>query len=161
VPTVKAVQDCYPGDWARCYGCGRLNEHGLHLRTSWDGDETVTAYRPAPYHTALPGAVYGGLIASVIDCHSTGTAALALFRAEGREPDTQPPIRCVTASLQVDYLRPTPLGGLLQVRGRIEEVKGRRVTVSSELLADGEVCARGRVVAVRVGEDFGRELAPA
>jgi acyl-coenzyme A thioesterase PaaI-like protein len=154
--TLKAVQDFYPDDWARCYGCGRLNDHGMHLRTGWEGDETVTVYRPAPYHTAVPGTVYGGLIASVIDCHSTGSAALALYRAEGRELDSEPPIRCVTASLHVDYLRPTPLNGALEVRGYIAEVKGRKVTVTSELIAGGEVRAKGRVVAVRIEDGFGR-----
>jgi acyl-coenzyme A thioesterase PaaI-like protein len=151
---LKAVQDFYPDDWAVCYGCGRLNEQGLHLRTGWEGQVTVTRFRPQAYHTAVPGVVYGGLIASLIDCHSTGSAALALYREEGREPGSEPPIRCVTASLQVDYERPTPLGQELEVRGRIEEVKNRKVVVVSELLAGDLVCARGRVVAVRITGEF-------
>jgi len=149
-----AFQDLYPDDWARCYGCGRLNEYGLHIRSMWDGDETVAYYTPQPYHTAIPGAVYGGLIASLIDCHGTGTAAGAGYRAEGREPGSEPVLRYVTASLKVDYLRPTPLGPELEVRGRVREVKGRKVVVEAWLMANGEVCARGEVIAVRLPEDW-------
>jgi acyl-coenzyme A thioesterase PaaI-like protein len=149
-----AFQDFYPDDWARCYGCGRLNEYGLHIRSMWDGDETVAYYTPQPYHTAIPGAVYGGLIASLIDCHGTGTAAGAGYRAEGREPGSEPVLRYVTASLKVDYLRPTPLGPELEVRGRVREVKGRKVVVEAWLIANGEVCARGEVIAVRLPEDW-------
>ena len=72
-----AFQDHYPDELAHCYGCGRLNKHGYQLKTTWDGDETVTRFTPEPYHIAIPGYVYGGLIASIIDCHCTGTAAAA------------------------------------------------------------------------------------
>jgi len=150
-----AFRDFYPDDWALCYGCGRLNEHGLHIRSVWDGDETVARFTPQPYHTAIPGYVYGGLIASLIDCHGTGTAAGAGYRAEGREPGSEPPLRYVTASLKVDYLRPTPLGPELEIRGRVREVKGRKVVVEAWLLANGEVCARGEVIAVRLPEKWG------
>ena len=98
----KAFQDYYPDELSHCYGCGRLNEHGLHLKSYWDGEGTVAAFLPRPYHIAIPGYVYGGLIASIIDCHGTGTAAAAAYRAEGRAMDTEPPLRFVTASLHVD-----------------------------------------------------------
>jgi acyl-coenzyme A thioesterase PaaI-like protein len=146
----KAFQDFYPDDFARCYGCGRLNERGHRIRSFWDGDETVARFTPSPHHTAVPGYVYGGLIASLIDCHGTGTAMAAGYRAEGRAPGTDPPLRYVTASLKVDYLKPTPLGPELEVRGRIREVKGRKVVSEITLSARGEVCARGEVVAVRI-----------
>jgi len=145
-----AVQDLYPDDLARCYGCGRLNEHGLHIRSRWDGDETLAVYTPREYHTAIPGFVYGGLVASVIDCHGTGSAALAGYRAEGREPGGEPLLRYVTASLHVDFLRPTPLGPPLEARGQIVEVKGRKVVVGITLRAGDLECARGRVVAVQL-----------
>lgn len=149
-----AVQDVYPEDVAHCYGCGRLNEHGLHVRSLWDGEETVAVLTPRPYHTAIPGYVYGGLIASLIDCHGTGSAALAAYRAAGRELDSEPPLRFVTASLKVDYLRPTPLGVPLEARGKIGEVKPRKVIVEVTVLAKGEVCARGLVVAVLMPESM-------
>ena len=93
-------------------------------RATGMGEETIANFIPRPYHTASPGYVYGGLIASLIDCHGTGTAAAAAYRAEGRSMDTNPALRYVTASLKVDYLKPTPLGVPLEIRGRIKEIKG-------------------------------------
>jgi len=148
----KAFQDYYPDQLSHCYGCGRLNQHGLQIKSYWDEDEAVCNFEPRAYHIAIPGYVYGGLIASLIDCHATGTAAAATYRAEGREMDTEPPLRFLTASLHVDYLRPTPLGMPLEVRARVKEVKGRKVVVTVTLLAEGEMCARGEVVAVQVPE---------
>ena len=149
---MQAFQDYYPDDYAQCYGCGRLNERGYQIKSSWDGDDSVAHFTPEPYHTAVPGFVYGGLIASLIDCHGTGTAAAAGYKAEGREMGTQPPLRYVTASLRVDYLRPTPIGVELELRGHVLEVKGRRVVTSIKLYASGVECARGEVVAVQMPE---------
>ena len=148
----QAIQDFYPDDLSHCYGCGRLNADGLQLKSMWDGEETVAYFTPRPYHTAIPGFVYGGLIASLIDCHGTGTAAAAGYRAEGRALGSAPPLRYVTASLHVDYLRPTPHGPALELRGRVKEVKGRKVVVEVWLAADGVTCARGEVVAVQMPE---------
>lgn len=148
----RAFQDYYPDDLSHCYGCGRLNRHGLQIKSYWDGEETVCTFQPKPYHVAIPGYVYGGLIASLIDCHGTGTAAAARYRAEERAMDTDPPLRFVTASLHVDYLRPTPLGSLLELRGRVKEIKGRKVVVAVTLSAQGELCARGEVVTVQMPE---------
>ena len=148
----KAFQDTYPDDLSHCYGCGRLNEHGLQLKSFWDGDETVAVVTPKSYHTAIPGFVYGGLLASVIDCHGTGTASAAAYRAEKREMGSPPPLRFVTASLHVDFLRPTPIEGPLEVRGRVKEIKPRKVIVLVEVSAAGKVCAKGEVVAVLMPE---------
>jgi acyl-coenzyme A thioesterase PaaI-like protein len=150
----EAIQDYYPPDFAQCYGCGRLNEYGLQIKSYWDGDETVSTFRPKPYHTAVPGYVYGGLIASLIDCHGTGTAAAAAYRAQGREWDTEPALRYVTAALHVDYLKPTPINTELELRARVKEIKGRKVVVSVTVSADGEVRAWGEVVAVQIPDDY-------
>ncbi|MGD8377092.1 MAG: hotdog domain-containing protein [Acidobacteriota bacterium] len=154
-----AFQDHYPDDLAHCYGCGSRNPRGHRIRSYWDGDETVCRFTPEPYHTAIPGYVYGGLIASLIDCHGTGTAAAAAYRAAGREMGTEPPLRFLTASLHVDYLRPTPLGRVLEVRGVVREVKGRKVVVDAAVVVDGEVCARGQVIAVQMPDHLRRLVA--
>ncbi|MEW6716151.1 MAG: PaaI family thioesterase [Chloroflexota bacterium] len=148
----KSFQDYYPDSLSYCYGCGRLNEHGLQIKSYWDGEESVCTFLPRSYHVAIPGYVYGGLIASLIDCHATGTAAAAAYRAEGRELGTDPPLRFVTASLHVDYVCPTPLGVPLVLRGRVRELKKRKVIVEITLAANQEVCARGEVVAVQMPE---------
>ncbi len=152
--TEKAFQDYYPDHLSHCYGCGRLNEQGLQIKSYWDGDEAVCRFEPRPYHTAIPGYVYGGLIASLIDCHGTGTAAAAMYRAENRAMDTEPAFRFVTASLRVDYLRPTPIDATLEVRAQVKEIKGRKVVMSMTLSAKGEICARGEVVAVQMPENL-------
>jgi acyl-coenzyme A thioesterase PaaI-like protein len=152
--TEKAVQDYYPDDVAHCYGCGRLNAHGYRIKTFWQGDETVTRFRPEAFHTAIPGYVYGGLLASLIDCHGTGTAAAAMYRAEGREMGSEPPVRFVTASLHVDFLKPTPQCGELEIRGRVKEIKGRKVIVEATIHAEGVATARGEVVTVQMPESF-------
>lgn len=145
-----AIQDFYPDDFAHCYGCGRLNEHGLHIETRWDGDETVARFTPRPYHMAVPGFVYGGLIASLIDCHAMGTAAAAAERAAGRAVGDGPAPRYVTGSLRVEYLRPTPLGPELEIRARVRELGERKVVVDATVSANGVVTARGEAVAVRM-----------
>jgi acyl-coenzyme A thioesterase PaaI-like protein len=150
----EAFQDYYPDQWSHCYGCGRLNQDGLQIKSYWEGEESVCRFRPRPYHTAIPGYVYGGLIASLIDCHSTGTAAAAAYRAAGRSMDSQPPLRFLTASLHVDYLKPTPIDAVLEVRSTVKEIKGRKVVVSTTLIVNGEVCARGEVVAVQIPEQL-------
>ncbi len=154
----KAFQDYYPDYFAYCYGCGRLNEHGYHIRSFWDGDETVAYFTPKPYHIAVPGYVYGGLLASLIDCHGTGTAAAAAYRAAGRPMDSEPALRFLTASLHVEYLKPTPLGVQLEIRGRPKEVKGRKVVVEEWIIARGEITVRGEVVAVQVPEELVLEI---
>jgi acyl-coenzyme A thioesterase PaaI-like protein len=150
----KAFQDYYPDNMAVCYGCGRLNDHGLQIKSHWDGDESICSFTPRSYHTAIPGYVYGGLIASLIDCHSTGTAAAAAYRAEERPMDTDPPRRYVTASLHVDYLKPTPIEGPLELRSQVVEIKGRKVVIATTLSVQGQICARGEVVAVQVPDDW-------
>ncbi len=150
----KAFQDFYPDYLNHCYGCGQLNEHGLRIRSFWDGEESVCHFVPKPYHTAMVGYVYGGLIASLIDCHSTGTAAAATYRAEGREMGSPPDLRFVTASLHVDYVSPTPIDTTLEVRAKVEEIKGRKVVVNAKLLANGKLCAKGKVIAIQLPEEM-------
>ena len=153
---MRAFQDTYPENVAHCYGCGRLNEHGHQIKTYWDGDETVTRFQPQPEHTAIPGFVCGGLIASLIDCHSTGTAAAAMYRQEGRSMDSLPAFRFVTGSLHVDFLKPTPIDTELVIRGRVKEIKGRKVVVETTVYAGDVATARGEVVAVQMPESFGQ-----
>jgi len=153
--TMKAFQDYYTDDFASCYGCGRLNEYGLQIKSFWDGKESVCHFQPKHYHTGgFPGYVYGGLIASLIDCHSAGTASAAKYRDNGREMGTHPPLRFVTASLHVDYIAPTPIDAALELRGKVKEIKDRKVVVSITLSAKEKVCAKGEVVMVQMPEDF-------
>ncbi len=146
----KAFQDYYPADLSHCYGCGSNNAHGHQIKSFWDGEETVAEFNPLPEHTAIPGFVYGGLIASLIDCHGTGSASAAAYKAAGRELGSEPALRFVTANLNVDFLAPTPMGQTLKLRGTITECKEKKVVVDITVSAGETVCAKGRVIAVKM-----------
>ena len=150
----QSIQDHYPDEFNHCYGCGPLNEHGLQLRSGSDGDETVATFLPGSYHIAVPGYVYGGLIASIIDCHGIATAVAGAYRAEHREMGTEPLLRYITAALQVSYIHPTPMAVPLELRGSVKEVKGRKAVVNVTVSVEGKVTAKGEVVAVRMPESM-------
>ena len=151
---MKAFQEYYTEDFSYCYGCGTKNEYGHQLKTYWDGDETVSHFTPKPEHTALPGYVYGGLIASLIDCHSTGTGSAAIYKNLDDKDKGENYPRCVTASLKVDFIKPTPIDCTLELRGKIKELKGRKVIVNVDLIAKGIVCAKGEVIVVQVPDNW-------
>ncbi|MFC4711531.1 PaaI family thioesterase [Planococcus dechangensis] len=150
-----AIQDEYAEDFAWCYGCGRLNEDGLQLRTGWKGNDTITLYEPRKEHTAIPGFVYGGLLASLIDCHGTGSASLFLHRKNGHEPGSgEETPRFVTGSLHVDFLKPTPHGKTLKAIGKVEEIHPKKYKVIVEVFAEDIKVANGEVVAVLMPSTF-------
>ncbi|WP_062351276.1 PaaI family thioesterase [Bacillus kwashiorkori] len=153
-----AIQDEYSEKIAWCYGCGRLNDKGHHFKTYWDGENTVTYYEPKQEHMAIPGFVYGGIIASLIDCHSTGSASIALHRKNGNEPGSgiEPP-RFVTGSLKVDYLKPTPQNIQLKAVGTIEEIHPKKWRILTEVYANDLLCATGDVTAVVMPSSFLKE----
>jgi len=155
---IPAIQDTYPNDVAHCYGCGRLNEHGYQIKTRPRGDKTLTEFGPEPFYTAIPGYVYGGLVASLIDCHSTGSAAIFAMQKAGVEIGSEPSPRYLTAHLEVDYLAPTPMERLTMI-GHAIEVRDRKVVVSTELSVGGHVTARGNAVLVKMPEGMIEGLA--
>jgi acyl-coenzyme A thioesterase PaaI-like protein len=152
VPT--AFQDCYPDKFSHCYGCGKSNPHGHHVKSYWDGQETIARFTVRPeFSGGVPDHVFGGMVASLLDCHGTASAAAFAYRAAGREMgDDGEFMRFVTASLQVDFLRPTPIGVELVIKGQLRGIEGRKVQVSLSLSAGGQTCARGEMLAVQYRE---------
>lgn len=118
----------------------------------------MARFTPRPEHMAMPGFVYGGLIASLIDCHSMGTASAAELRAGGKEIGDAPSPRYVTAQLNVSYLKPTPLGPELDLRARVVERGERKTTIAVTVAAGGIVTARAEVVAVRLPPAMGGDV---
>jgi len=147
-----AVQDLYPQDVAYCYGCGRDNEQGHHIRTFWHDGVGTARFMPQPYHLSLPGFVYGGLIASLIDCHAVGTAAARAACEAGIDPSVGPMPRYVTGSLKVVFKKPTPIGIELALRAAVREAGERKLIVDVTVSAGDVVTATGEVVAVRMPE---------
>ena len=149
----KAFQDYYPDEFAHCYGCGRLNTNGLQIKSYWDGDESVCHFTPDPHFTGgFPGNLYGGMIASVIDCHGAATASAAKIKEAGLSVSDRPLSRFVTASLKVDFMKPTPMGKELELRGKVTEIGERKVVVSITVSAENTVTAKGEVVMVQIPE---------
>ena len=147
----QAFQDALGENY--CWGCGPLNPHGLQMKSYWsgDGDEAICTWQPLPYHTS--GAQHilnGGIIAVLMDCHCVCTAVAAAYRAEGRAMTSKPSLFYATASLQVTYLRPTPVAEPVMVRARITSMTERKTLLTCSLYSGGEECARGELVAARV-----------
>lgn len=141
-----ALQDIRPSN---CYGCGALNERGLQIKSHLDGDECVCEWTPEDYHVAGPDIVYGGIIASVIDCHSANAASALAHRERGQEAGADPTLFYLTKTLNVEFLRPTPIGHPLQLRARAVKFQGRGVQIVCELFCKGELCAQGDSLFVR------------
>ena len=125
---MKSFQDHYPDDYAICYGCGRLNPHGLHIESYWEDGESVCRFKPEPHHTGGADFVYGGLIASLMDCHGAATASAEKHRREGLDYGRDMFTRFVTASLHVDFLAPVPIDGTMVVRATVTEGKSKETT---------------------------------
>ena len=139
------------GSVRHCHGCGVDNERGLGLKSFWDGDEAVARWHPEPHHCGGRREILnGGIIASLIDCHSLNLAIAHAYRAEKRPIGSAPRIGYVTANLTVSYLKPVPLDKTIELRARIVQLEGRKARVHCDLSADGEICATGEVVGIRV-----------
>src|SRR6476661_1584915 len=145
-----ALQDVWPH--ATCYGCGPANPAGLHIKSYWEGDgeSVVCRFQPGPQHNAgFPNVTYGGLVASLIDCHSVWTAIAAAYRAAGRPHGSAPILSYVTASLTVRFIAPTPRDTELVLRAHVTEQQARKTLVTCRVHAGDRVTAEGHVVAVR------------
>lgn len=150
--TQQAIQDVFTGSTSQCWGCGCNNEHGLQIKSYWadNGEEVLCDWVPKNYHTAAwPDVLSGGIIASLIDCHSVCAAMMVAHKAEGIEWGNEPTIIYITASLQVSYLKPTPMSQPIQLRAHVKEVKGKKMVVQCSVFSQEEECARGEVVTVR------------
>lgn len=145
----QAFQDAFSENY--CWGCGTLNPHGLQLKSYWSDDEAICTWQPESYHMAGARHILnGGVIAVLMDCHCVCTAAAAAYRAEGRAMDSEPSLFYATASLQVTYLRPTPISAPVALRAQITKTTDRKTLLTCSLFSGEEECARGEVVAVRV-----------
>ncbi len=150
---MKAFQDLYPDDYSHCYGCGRLNELGMQIKSYWDGEESVCRVNPDEKYTGgMKGILYGGLIASLIDCHGAATAAAAKAKEQEIELKQGAMPRFVTASLKVDYLAPSPVGKEVELKGRVKSIDGRKVVIEMDLFVEGKICAKGEGLFIQVRE---------
>lgn len=131
-------ESLYPG--VTCFGCGHANPDGFHLRSYRDGELTVAAFDPHPEHDNGFGFLNGGIITTVLDCH---TAAVVMWEARHRgwEPDRGAPAAFITAGFEVRFLRPTPLGPTVSLRATPAEVSESSIVVKAELVVDDKTRA--------------------
>jgi len=147
----KAFQDYWQQN--QCWGCGN-NEHGLHIKSYWDVDESICVWQPNTYHMAGPaGFLNGGIIATIIDCHSICTAIANEYRIERRDLDSKPLIWCVTASLKLHYLLPTPVDKPLTLKAKVKEKEKKKTLINCSLISNKLETVKAEVLAVRVNPD--------
>jgi acyl-coenzyme A thioesterase PaaI-like protein len=148
---IYALQDLAAPEGV-CFGCGAKNTEGLRIKSYWDteGANVIMTFIPDERYVGWPLLVYGGLISCLVDCHSNWTAMANLYRAEGREVGTLPRIDCVTAVLNVKYIKPTPMGVPLTLKAHVEGKVGRKTQVICEVYARDTLTALGDSVFVRV-----------
>ena len=134
---------------------GASSDKRLRIGSRENGEELIAEWTPGPHHEAFDGVLNGGIIGTLLDCHSNWTAAMRLMRARGAD---RPPA-CVTAEYSVRLLRPTPTGGPVSLRAWVVEAGEDRATVEAELTAGDQTTAtcRGTFVAVGPGHPaYGR-----
>jgi len=122
-----------------CFGCGPANPRGLRLRSFVEGGAVVAEFLPRPEHDNGLGFLNGGIICTVLDCHS---AAAAVIHAQERGWSHEPGVGYVTAGIDVRFLRPTPLGEPLSLRARVVGAELAQIDVEAELIWDGKVRAQ-------------------
>jgi acyl-coenzyme A thioesterase PaaI-like protein len=149
--TDRSLQERFAPE-GRCFGCGPANPDGLRIRSfpsAADPEEAIADWTPSPRHEAFDGVLNGGIIGSLLDCHSNWTATTHLMRQRGAD---RPPTT-VTLEYTVRMRRPTPSTGPVHLAARVVESTDDRATVEATLSADGEVTAtsRGTFVAVKPG----------
>jgi acyl-coenzyme A thioesterase PaaI-like protein len=144
----KSLQETYFADGI-CFGCGPRNAKGLRIRSMVQGEEVVADWQPEMHHEAFPGVLNGGIIGSLLDCHSNWTAAYHLMKRAGAD---KPPCT-VTADYSIKLLRPAPSNGPVHLVARVADAQDDRATIDAELHAGGKLCAtcRGTFVAVKPG----------
>ncbi len=144
----KSLQETYSPNGI-CFGCGVKNEKGLRIRSFPNGEEVIAEWHADEQHQAFPGMLSGGIVGTLLDCHSNWTAAHFLMKKNGKDtPDCT-----VTANYAVKLLRPTPFDATIYLKARVVESTDTTATVEAELIANDKVCAtcKGLFVAVREG----------
>jgi acyl-coenzyme A thioesterase PaaI-like protein len=121
-----------------CFGCGPRNAKGLQLRSYPADDGSVVArFMPWPEHNSGFGYLNGGIIATLLDCHSAAAVTHEADR-NGWVPLGDVQLGYVTAGLDVRYLRPSPLREPVELRAVLITADENEMTSSVELIWDGK-----------------------
>ncbi|WP_020415111.1 PaaI family thioesterase [Microbulbifer variabilis] len=149
-----AIQDQIQGN--HCFGCGPDNDQGLRIKSYWSGqNQTRCEFTPSPFHNAGPAKyLNGGIIATVIDCHTICTAIADSYVQAGRDVGTGEKIWYATGKLDIKYLAPAMIDKPLILEASIVGRGPKKTVLHCSLTSDGRLCAKAEVVAVRVPGDW-------
>ncbi|WP_337080339.1 PaaI family thioesterase [Acinetobacter pittii] len=152
-----AFQDLYPDEYSHCFGCGRNNKHGHHLKSFWGDNMNTSIAKITPsniYTGGVPDHLYGGLIASLLDCHGAASAAAFKSLSLGNKFDGSEPLaRFVTGTLAINFKKPTPTECELTLTAKLISIDNRKVNVELTLAADDMICATGEMLAIQLKEN--------
>ncbi|MHA1453776.1 MAG: PaaI family thioesterase [Promethearchaeota archaeon] len=146
----NAIQDLFPEEGTHCFGCGRNNPNGLQIKTFCEGEECICKFTPRPHHMAYPEVGCGGIISTVLDCHSINSAMYAAYKAENREVGSKPDMIYATASMTINFLKPAPMHNEWLFTAKITDFSERRITVKCRVTANGVEFANGTVIAAKI-----------
>jgi len=148
----QAFQDQWPELYSQCFGCGRNNEHGLQIKSYWDGDETICTWIPKKIYEAGLGVLCGGIVSTLIDCHCVNTAIAALYKKEGRELGSKPFIPYAGGSINMKHIRPILIKKPVVLRANIKEMTNRKTIITCTVFSGKNVCATAEVIAIKAPE---------
>lgn len=150
----QAFQDLFPELLSHCFGCGRNNEQGLQIKSYWDGEEAICNFTPKKYHLAGSGVLAGGIISTIIDCHCVCTAMAAFSKSEGRTLESKPFVPYAGGFIKIKFMKPISISKPVVFRAKIEEMKGRKTSLTCSVYSGKSVCCEGEVIAIQAQEPF-------
>jgi acyl-coenzyme A thioesterase PaaI-like protein len=145
---IDYFQDHMPGNI--CFGCGRDNHDGLKISSFWQGEEAHCIWTSQAKYQGWKGVLNGGILATIIDCHTMCTAMAYAYKSENRVLDSKPIYRYATGTLTVKYLKPTLNDQPITLKAKVVETKGRKTVLTCDVISNGELTAQAEAIAIRV-----------
>lgn len=155
----KAIQDYYPENATKCFGCGRTNAEGMHIKTFWDGNEGTCHFIPQKQHTGYPGILYGGIVASLIECNSEAVSAAATYEAENLEIETlKKNIFFTIVRSNIRFHSAIPIDSTVVVKTKIETLKKKLVKLTISIYSNNKLCTTAETTTMRIEKELSKNL---
>jgi uncharacterized protein (TIGR00369 family) len=116
-----------------CFGCGPSNPQGLRIESFPENDRMVCNWTPRPEHANGVGAICGGVLSSLLDCHAAAAAAHALTSRDGQYTFG------VTREFSARFVRPTPMD-TIRLIARVVELRRRSASIEASIQSNGSEC---------------------
>ena len=135
-----------------CYGCGNENENGLYIKSYWNEDESMAFcdYAPKKHQcTATPKFLNGGVIATIMDCHSICTAIAHAYKMQNQPIGEGEGIWYATGNMNITYKRPTPMNKAIKLEARVVEVGSKTITIFCELKVEDKIYVEATIKTIK------------